>query len=91
MDDCIFNGEGCVHKSAGCSVFKGTNATCKNFKATNKTKWCWSISSTQGFCSERTCANLQGLSDSECKAHYYDDSNCITDGTGCVYGPKTCS
>jgi hypothetical protein len=47
---------------------------------------CWSTSSTLGNCVDRKCYHLLGLSDSECKAHFYDDSDCITDGTGCVLG-----
>jgi hypothetical protein len=91
MKDCIFNGAGCVAKTASCSSFKGTNTTCKNFKAEDGDKSCWSTSSTLGNCVDRTCSHLLGLSDAECKAHYYDDEDCITDGTGCVLGPKTCS
>ncbi|CAK64744.1 unnamed protein product (macronuclear) [Paramecium tetraurelia] len=97
LTGCLFNGVGCVHKSAACSSYKGTQATCSGFKGSNGTKYCWGSSTTVvGNCADRKCSDKVGTTDAECQTFLPPIAPskvqlCITDGKTCVDIGKACS
>ncbi|CAD8122988.1 unnamed protein product [Paramecium sonneborni] len=97
LTGCLFNGVGCVSKSAACSSYKGTQDTCKGFKGNNGNKLCWGTSATVvNSCTERKCSDLAGTTDKACQDFLPPIAPstaqlCITNGTACVDIGKPCS
>ncbi|CAK64749.1 unnamed protein product (macronuclear) [Paramecium tetraurelia] len=98
LSGCLFNGVGCVDKSAACSAYRGNQDTCSGFKGSNGTKYCWGPSATTvGNCADRKCSDKSGsTTDTECQTFLPPIAPskvqlCITDGTNCVDIGKACS
>ncbi|CAD8205800.1 unnamed protein product [Paramecium pentaurelia] len=97
LTGCLFNGVGCVSKSAAYSASKGTQSTCSGFKGSNGTKYCWGASTTApGNCADRKCSDKVGTTDAECQTFLPSIAPataqlCITDGKTCLDTGKACS
>ncbi|CAD8206022.1 unnamed protein product [Paramecium pentaurelia] len=97
LTGCLFNGVGCVSKTAACSAYKGTQSTCSGFKGNNGTKYCWGASTTVvANCADRKCSDKVGTTDAECQTFLppiapVTAQLCITDGKTCVDIGKACS